>query len=183
MKPFYAVPHQALADLLRAAGSPLTPEQYVASLTVADEFRRYPGRAWTAAVSKYFLLVVAVLGLGLLPFLGLTVENIFIEIGLCVVTFFEYRVHTYFRTNDPRGPVLGFRNQAAFAGAIVIYCIYHAVGTYHFSADTQILVEENNVIDPATLKSIVRLFYLFIAVLAGGSQFGLALFYRSARVR
>ena len=42
------------------------------------------------------------------------------------------------------------------------------------------MVEENNVIDPGMIKGLVRIFYLFIAVLVGGSQFALACYYRGA---
>jgi len=43
------------------------------------------------------------------------------------------------------------------------------------------MVEENNVIDPKTLHAVVQMFYFVIAVIAGGSQFSLAWYYRSAR--
>ncbi len=182
MKTSYLIPREALASLLQATGSAMTPEQYVASLVDANAFRKYPSRSWVAATSKYFLLIVAVLSVSCLPVLGFSLENLIVAAGLGVVTFFEYRVHAYFRENDPRAPILGFRNQAAFAVAILLYCLYHAFATYHFSAQDQILIEQNNLIDPGTLKGVMRLFYLFIAALAGGSQFGLACFYRSAGV-
>ena len=51
MNPLISIPREALAELLRAAGSPLTPEQYLASLTEMDIYKKYPGRAWAAAVS------------------------------------------------------------------------------------------------------------------------------------
>ena len=43
------------------------------------------------------------------------------------------------------------------------------------------MVEENNVIDPKTLQPWCEMFYFVIAVIAGGSQFALAWYYRSAR--
>ncbi len=63
MNPYITIPREALVALLRSAGSPLTPEEYVASLPLPDAvlYRKYANRAWVAAVSKYFLLVVAVL--------------------------------------------------------------------------------------------------------------------------
>ena len=121
MNPFFSIPREALAELLRAAGSPLTPEQYVASLSQVDISKKYRSRAVAAAISKYCLLLVAVLGVLTLPLLGLTLENIVIVIGLVAVTYFEYRVHRYFREGDPRGPELGFRNQSYFAAAIIVY--------------------------------------------------------------
>ena len=39
--------------------------------------------------------------------------------GVVTVTFFEFRVHHYFLTGDPRAPDLGFRNQSCFAAAIL----------------------------------------------------------------
>jgi hypothetical protein len=183
MNSLISIPREALAELLRASGSPLTPEQYVASLQDMDVYKKYPGRAWAAAVSKYCLLVIAVLAVVLLPFLGFDFENLIITAGLATVTFFEFRVHRYFRENDPKAPGLGYRNQACFAAAILIYCLYHAFTPFQLSHDAMTMIEENNVIDASTLNSLARLFYLSVAVIAGGSQFGLACYYRSAQVR
>jgi len=185
MPTYITIPREGLAELLRAAGSPLTPEQYVASLPQPEmgPYRKYPGRAVAAAISKYFILVVAVLGVVGLPFMGFDLEDIIIVTGLVTVTFFEYRVHRYFSECDPRAPSLGFRNQTCFAAAIVIYCLYHAFTVFQLPHDTMTLVEQNNLIDMNSLKAMVRAFYLGIAVVAGGSQFGLALYYRAAEVR
>ena len=119
MNPFVSIPRDSLAELLRHAGSTLTPEQYLASLQQMREssaFRKYPSRAVAAAISKYSLLVVAIAAVLLLPVLGFTIENIVITVGLITVTVFEYRVHRYFRENNPQAPSLGYRNQASFAG-------------------------------------------------------------------
>ena len=177
------IPREALAELLRASGSPLTPEQYVASLSEMDTYKKYAGRAWAAAANKYCLLVIAVLAVVCLPLLGFSFENLIIVAGLVTVTFFEYRVHRYFCENNPAAPSLGFRNQSAFAAAILIYCLYHAFTTFQLPFQTQNLIEENNLIDPATLRIFVRFLYLFIGLVAGGSQFGLAWYYRGAQVR
>jgi hypothetical protein len=181
MNPRISIPREALAELLRAAGSSLTPEQYVASLPELGIYKKYASRAWAAAMNKYFLLVVAVLAVVSLPFLGFDFENIIIVAGLVTVTFFEYRVHHYFRENNPQAPSLGFRNQSCFAAGILIYCLYHAIAPFQIPHDAMTMVEENNVIDTGTLNSLVRTFYLFIAIVAGGSQFGLACYYRSAK--
>ena len=183
MNPFLSIPRQALAELLRASGSPLTPEQYLASLPEVGVYKKFAGRAKAAAWNKYFLLVVAVLAVLCLPFLGFDFENLIIAAGLVTVTFFEYRVHRYFRENNPQAPSLGFRNQSCFAAAILIYCLYHAFAPFQIPLETQSLVEENNLIDLNTLKSMARLFYLIVAIVAGGSQFALACYYRSARVQ
>ncbi len=183
MSPLISIPREALAGLLRAAGSPLTPEQYLASLPELSTYKKYAGRAWAAAISKYCILVVAVLSVVLLPILGFSVENLIIVAGLATVTFFEFRVHRYFRENNPEAPRLGFRNQSCFAAAILIYCLYHACAPLQLSSQDMSLIEENNLIDPGTLKNMTRIFYLFIAIIAGGSQFGLAWYYRNAQVR
>jgi len=180
MNPLISVPREALAELLRTAGSTLTPEEYVAPLPDVTAFKKYPSRAWAAAVSKYSILVVAIAAVVLLPFLGFTLENIIVTVGLITVTFFEYRVHQYFRERDPRAPGLGFRNQSAFAAAILIYCLYHAFSTVQLPAQDMSLVEDSNFTDPDMLKSVFRVFYLFLAVIVGGSQFALACYYRRA---
>jgi hypothetical protein len=183
MNPLISIPREALAELLRAAGSPLTPEQYLASLPELSTYKKYPGRAKAATWSKYFLLVVAVLAVVCLPVLGFGFENLILAAWLSTVTFFEFRVHRYFRDNDPRAPSLGFRNQSCFAAGILIYCLYHALSTFQLPVQDMNLIEENNLIDLDTLRSLARVFYLFIAVVAGGSQFGLAWYYRSAQIR
>jgi len=89
-------------------------------------------------------------------------------------------VHRYFLENNPQAPSLGFRNQSAFAAAILIYCLYHAVVPVSIPSDY------SSVMDPSMLvlmQSFERVFYLIIAIVAGGSQFGLAWYYRSAQSR
>jgi hypothetical protein len=183
MNPLVTIPRQALAELLQAAGSTLTPEEYLATLSEADPFKRYKSRAWAAAISKYGILVIAILSVVLLPLLGFTFENIIIVVGLITVTFFEFRVHKYFLENNPKAPSLGYRNQSAFAAAILIYCLYSAFAPVQLSADDMNMIEQNNVIDPGELKNLAKIFYLGIAVIAGGSQYALAVYYRGAEIR
>jgi hypothetical protein len=182
MNRFISIPREALAELLRASGSPLTPEQYVASLPDLVTYKKYPSRAKAATVNKYCLLVVAVLAVVCLPFLGFSFENLIIAAGLVTVAFFEYRVHRYFRENNPEAPRLGFRNQSAFAAAILIYCLYHAI----VPTSIPIPSEYREVMDPSMaglMQGFERVVYLVIGVVAGGSQFALAWYYRSAQVR
>ncbi len=179
MDPLISIPREALAELLRASGSTLTPEEYVASLSGPVVSKKFRSRAWAAAISKYCLLVIAVLGVVTLPFLGFTLENLVIVAGLATVTYFEFRVHRYFREGNPAAPDLGFRNESCFAAAILIYCLYSAFAPLPHDAMT--MVEENNVIDAKTLQSLMRTFYFSVAVIAGGSQFALALYYRTAK--
>jgi hypothetical protein len=192
MKPLISIPRDALAELLRAAGSPLTPEQYVASLPETGTYKKYPGRAWAAAISKYCILIVAVLSTLWMfvdffeaPIFALafaSVENVIISVGLITVTYFEFRVHRYFCENNPKAPSLGYRNQSAFAAAILIYCLYHAI----VPTSIPIPSEYREVMDPSmagVMQGFERVVYLMIGVVAGGSQFALAWYYRSAQVR
>jgi hypothetical protein len=183
MNPYLFIPREALTELLRAAGSPLTPEQYLASLPQVTVNKKYASRATAAAVNKHCLLVVAILGVVLLPFLGFTIENLIIAVGLITVTFFEYRVHRYFREENPAAPSLGYRNQSCFAAAILVYCLYRAFAPAPISHDTMTLIEENNLIDNNTLRSVTQIFYLSVAIVAGGSQYGLAWYYRTAATK
>jgi len=181
MSRFISIPRQALAELLQAVGSPLTPEQYLASLPELGLYAKYRGRARAAAWSKSILLIVAILSALIVPF-DFDFEGVIIVAGLATVTFFEFRVHRYFRDLNPAAPTLGFRNQSAFAAAILIYGLYHTVVTFHLSPETQTLIEENNVVDLDMVRNLTRVFYLVIGVVGGVSQFGLAWYYRAARV-
>ena len=179
-----SIPRQALADLLAAAGSNLTPEQYLASLPDMGVYKKYASRTVTAAWSKNILLLVAVLSAiwVCLP-MGFSIEGVILAVGLGVVTFFEYRVHRYFRDLNPEAPSLGYRNQTCFATAILIYGLYHACLPFQLPVDTQALIEENNMIDPGTLRLCVQAFYVFIGALGFVSQYGLAWYYRLARAQ
>ncbi len=104
--------------------------------------------------------------------------------GVLVVTFFEFRVHRYFLTGDPRAPDLGFRNQACFAAGIMMYGLYHAF--YPLSIQAMIPPELRDFYDESQIdlmQSIVKNGFLVVGILAGASQFGLAWYYRSAKVR
>ncbi len=190
MDPLISIPREALAELLRAAGSNLTPEEYVASLPATRLYERYASRAKAAAISKYVLVVVAVIAVLFLPgawsMFGFSIEDIIVTGGLVAVTFFEYRVHRYFREHNPLAPSLGFRNQSCFAAGILIYGLYHAALLTQVSPQVQTMIETNNLIDPETLgllQNLSRVFYLVIGVVGGVSQFGLAWYYRTAQVR
>ena len=82
---------------------------------------------------------------------------------------------------DPRAPDLGFRNQAGFAAGILIYGLYHAL----VPSQLEIPAEYRDVMDPAmagTIQGMERVFYLFIGMIGGVSQFWLAWYYRNAKV-
>ena len=101
MPPYLPIPREALAELLRAAGSPLTPEEYPGRAAARRGLpKKYRGGPWRPPSANTASLVAGV-GVVTLPFLGITVENIIIVIGLVTVTYFEYRVHRYFRDGDP----------------------------------------------------------------------------------
>lgn len=178
MDPLITIPREALADLLRAAGSTLTPEEYAASLPTLAQFKKFPGRARMCAVNKSVMAVIAVIGVVSIPFI-FDLENVIVVIGICVATYFEYRTHRYFRENNPQAPILGFRNQTLFSAGIVLYCLYHAIVPYQVT----IPADYREVMDPsmvAMMQSMERVSYFFIGVIAGGSQFALAWYYRTA---
>lgn len=178
---FISIPREALAELLKASGSALTPEEYVASLEQGNIYSRYPSRARASVWSKSILLVVALIsGVWVCLPIGFSFEGILLAVGLATVTFFEYRVHRYFRDLNDKAPELGFRNQSAFAVAILIYGLYHAL-----VPSTVQLQEYNNMLDADTMemiRSMTRVFYLLVGVVGGIAQFGLAWYYRAARM-
>jgi hypothetical protein len=180
MSSFISVPREALSNLLQACGSTLTPEQYIASLSEVDDFRKYPGRARLAGWNKSIMVVIATLAVVLLPFMfGL--ENLIVTVGLAAAAFFECRVHRYFRENNFRAPILGFRNQSAFAAGILIYCLYHAI----FPSPIEIPAYYSDVMDPSypsLIAGFERIAYLLIGIVGGGSQFALAWYYRTAAI-
>ncbi len=181
MSSLISIPREALAELLRASGSSLTPEQYVASLPANTTYKKYPGRAKVAAWSKNILVVIAVFAALILPF-SFDLENVIIVAGLATVTFFEFRVYAYFSEGNPAAPGLGFRNQSIFAAAILIYGLYHA----SFPSQLELPSEYREVMDPSTtglVQAMERFFYLLIGIVGGVSQFALAWYYRAAQVR
>jgi hypothetical protein len=179
MEPPIPVPRQALAELLRAAGSPLTPEQYVASLSPLEAFKKYPSRAKASFLSKTILVIAAIIsGVWVCLPIGFDLEGVAIAVALAVITFFEYRVHKYFVTLNPEAPLLGFRNQSVLAAIIFVYGIYHALLPF------QLPPEMENMVDPATvdqMRIVIRYGYVAIGVLGGLSQLGLAWYYWTAR--
>jgi len=179
MNSMITIPREALAELLRSAGSPLTPEQYVASLPAVNIVKKYASRARASAWSKNVLIVVAVLSVVCLPF-NFDLEDLILTVGLCVVTFFECRVHRYFCEGHPNGPSLGFRNQSLFAAAILVYGLYHAF----LPARVQVPEELREFADAstlATMQSMTLVAYLIIGIVGGVSQFCLAWYYRAAQ--
>jgi hypothetical protein len=176
-----SLPRDALAELLKSAGSPLTPEQYIASLSTVNIVSQYAGRAKASMWSKKILAVAAVLSLVWLPF-NFDLEDVILTVGICAVTFFEYRVNRYFREGHPNGPSLGFRNQSLFAVGILIYGLYHAL----FPSKMQLPEEYRDLVDASTLalmQSTTRVGYLVIGIAGGLSQFALAWYYRGAQVK
>ena len=181
MDRFVSVPREALAELLKASGSPLTPEQYLAALPEFGEFKKYAGRAKAAIWSKNILLIAAILSVGFtcLPF-GFGFESVLVSVILVVLTYFEYRVYYGFRDRNPEAPMLGFRNQSAFAAFILIYGLYHAFMPMEIPAGYR------EVMDPdltSIVQGLTKVAYLAIGIIGGLSQFGYAWYYRAARVR
>jgi hypothetical protein len=138
---------------------------------------KYRGRIAAAWWSKTLLATAAVVSVLILPF-DFDWESALVVAGVLAVTFFEFRVHHYFVTGDPRGPTLGFRNQSCFAAGILVYGLYHA---FYPSPIPQ---EYRSLLDPPTMdliQSTIKSGYLTIGILGGLSQFGLAWYYYSAK--
>jgi len=176
----FSIPREALAALLRASGSSLTPEAYVASLSNDDDaYKKYGARVVVAAWSKYFLLAALILsGLWTVMPFGFCFESVLITVILAALTFYEFRVHRAFRDRQPEAPTLGFRNQTAFAAFILIYCLYHAF------APSQVPAQLREAMDPdisQMLRFVTLATYLTIGIVGGVSQFGLAWYYRAAQ--
>jgi hypothetical protein len=143
---------------------------------------KYRSRTSTAWWSKTILAVAAVISL-LLVLVDFDWADALVVVCVAAVTFFEFRVHRYFLTGDPRAPDLGFRNQSCFAVGILLYGLYHAL----YVPPIQSLVPQELVeyLDAPTLdfmKSTMKYGYLTVGIIGGMSQFGLAWYYRSAKV-
>ena len=142
---------------------------------------KYRGRISTAWWSKTILAVAAVISVILVLFDFDWVDALVVA-GVVAVTFFEFRVHRYFVTGDPRAPDLGFRNQSCFAAGILLYGLYHAV----YAPQLQALMPQEllDYVDVASLefmKTTIKYGYLTVGILGGISQFGLAWYYRGAK--
>jgi hypothetical protein len=138
---------------------------------------KYRGRISAAWWSKTLIAFAAVLSVILLPF-GFDWESALVVAGVLTVTFFEFRVHRYFLTGDPRAPDLGFRNQSCFAAGILLYGLYHAF------YPTPIPPAYRELLDEPTLEAFqntIKNGYLVVGMLGGLSQFGLAWYYRGAK--
>ena len=180
MDPLVSIPREALAQLLQAAGSPLTPEQYLASLPETGEFKKYGSRTKAAGWSKSILLIAAIVsGLWTCLPLGFGIESVVVTVILAAITFFEFRVYRTFHDRDVHAPSLGFRNQTAFAAFILLYGLYHAFAPVDIPADYREMMDPD--LTPM-IHTISVVGYLTIGIVGGVSQFGLACFYRSARV-
>lgn len=177
-----SIPREALSALLKAAGSPLTPEQFLASLLGApDEFRKFAGRAKAAVWSKNILLSGVILSalITCTP-MGFSVEGVLITVILAVITWFEFQVYYGFRDRNPGAPLLGLRNQIAFAIFIFIYGLYHAF------RPMEIPQTYREVMDPdltPLIQNAAKFSYLTIAVVGGISQACYAWYYYAARPR
>jgi hypothetical protein len=179
MDRFLSIPRDALAALLKASGSTLSPEAYLASLSEV-QFKKFASRAVAAMWSKYILLVAVILSVlwTCTPF-GFCFESIVITLILGVITFFEFRAHRAFREKDPVAPTIGFRNQLGFAIFIFLYGCYHAFVPLQIPQNYR---EEMTPDLAPLIHTVVVATYLTIAIVGGISQFCLAWYYRSARV-
>jgi len=141
---------------------------------------KYRGRISAAWWSKTVLAIAAVLSVIFLPF-DFDWESALVVAGVLAVTFFEFRVHYYFLTGDPRAPDLGFRNQSCFAAGIMLYGFYLA---FHLPQG-QLLQQLYSMLDEPTaaiFQNTIKNGCLTAGTLGGLSQFGLAWYYRNAKV-
>jgi hypothetical protein len=138
---------------------------------------KYRGRISAAWWSKTLLAIAAAISVLVLPF-GFDWWSALIVAGVLTVTFFEFRVHYYFLTGDPRAPDLGFRNQSCFAAAILLYGLYHAFHPPPIPAEYQALLDEPTI---DLVENTIKNGYLTVGILGGLSQFGLAWYYRGAK--
>ena len=179
MNRFVSIPREALAELLKTAGSPLTPEDYLASLPEFGEFRKYASRTSAAVISKNVLLVAAIFSAlwTCLP-IGFGFESILITVILGGITYFEFQVYCAFRDRQREAPGLGFRNQTFFAVFILLYGLYHAF------APMQVPANYRELMDP-DMTRLVRFMtiatYLTVGIVGGISQFCLAWYYWAAK--
>ena len=181
MNHLVSIPREALAELLRASGSPLTPEQYLASLPEVNTFAKYASRAKVSTWSRNLLIAAVVIGALILPF-NFDFESLVLFIGVAVVAFFEFKVNRYFIEWNPRAPNLGFRNQTAFAAGILVYGLYHGL----FPQPAQLPEGLREYMDPSMtdlMQSASKVTYLAVGIIGGISQFALACYYRFARVK
>jgi len=138
---------------------------------------KYRGRISAAWWSKTLLAIAAVISVLILPF-GFDWWSALIVAGVLTVTFFEFRVHRYFLTGDPRGPDLGFRNQSCFAAAIMLYGLYHSFHPPPIPEGYRELLDEPTI---ELFQYAIKNCYLMVGILGGLSQFGLAWYYRRAK--
>jgi hypothetical protein len=181
MDRFLSIPRDALADLLKASGSTLSPEAYLESLAELSQFQKYPGRETAAVWSKNVLLSAVILSIlwTCTPF-GFCFESVLITVILGVITYFEFRVYRGFRDRKEEAPMLGFRNQSGFALFIFLYGGYHAIFPMQIPAGYRELMEPN--IIPLIQYSVIAA-YVTVAIVGAISQFCLAWYYRTARVK
>jgi hypothetical protein len=180
MSRLVSIPREALADLLKSAGSELTPEAYLASLPEFGEFRKYGSRTSAAALSKNILIVALIFSAiwTCLP-IGFGFESVLITIILAAITYFEIQVYKAFLNRQPKAPLLGLRNQICFAVFILIYGLYHAFMPVELPANYREMMDP----DMTPLIHLVSIAtYLSIGIIGGISQLCLAWYYWAAKV-
>jgi hypothetical protein len=182
MNRFVSIPREALADLLKSAGSPLTPEAYLASLPEFGEFRKYASRTSAAVWSKNILLAAAIISAlwTCLP-IGFSFEGVLVTVILAAITYFEFQVHRAFRDRQREAPVLGFRNQVFFAAFIFLYGLYHAFAPLQVPANYREIMGDADTMRLIRFVTIAT--YLTVGIVGGISQFCLAWYYSAARVK
>ena len=168
------MPEQALEELLRKAEkSNLTDflkQQAPVIATGKSYMRRQRSAFWSImwlSLSTFFALIALMFSWRFVDLLSLGV--------LGTLTYYEVKVHQLFRDGDPKGAILGYHNQCAFAVFFVVYAVYQ-------SFSVTVPPELAQATSPAFSSLYVtgsRCDYAFIGLVCAAGQYMLAIFYRS----
>ncbi len=101
--------------------APLTLEQRLELSEANERARKFLGAARVATFNGWTIGVFAAIGL---LFGIFSVTALVMGIGMGVVARNEFRGRTLLRQFDPLGPRLLGRNQLAFMGLIIAYCLW-----------------------------------------------------------
>jgi hypothetical protein len=120
------IPEETLAALLKKAGIPMPPLDFLKGhAPVIAIGLAYQKRAKSAYWSQMWLGISAA-GAGLSVLFSWGIEDLLSFALLAGMTVVETRVRKWFQAGDPRGAVVGYRNQCAFALLFLVYGAYHS---------------------------------------------------------
>jgi hypothetical protein len=177
-----------------AAGSPLDEPQFVLVQEAARNYKPIKRAAWTALSSAVLTLVIGITALPL-ALIWPSPAGVMIVVGLCAVGVVEFLGYRKMRRADPAAAVLLARNQLAFLGVIVFYCVLQMLSFSVDDAKAAALSPETRAqlnIMPEMARAIDRDierwapivtygFYSLVVVLSVFCQGGMALYYNTRR--